>query len=171
MSSSPEYHRSVSYESSWLSCLLANNPNSSFLHIYLPCSSSMQTDRKNQEHLQNRGVLFHCELLKVKKKKDKNVKVRLSLSNLRLMNDTHRQRYHCSRSTGRCSTLLFGHLSHSRLRLVDGWPPGLTFWITGSACFWFSRLVKEPFTCGKAEKKRKELIFLQQSFSHFVTCT
>lgn len=48
----PEYHRSVSYESSLLSSLLAHNPSSSFLHTYLLCSSSMQLDRSSQEHRQ-----------------------------------------------------------------------------------------------------------------------
>lgn len=142
------------------------------------CRVAAQCKRteKTKSTCKTEEYYFTVNFWKWKKKKIKTWKCACLcqkgiMSNLRLMNDTHRQRYHCSRSTGRCSTLLFGHLSHSRLRLVDGWPPGLTFWITGSACFWFSRLVKEPFTCGKAEKKRKELIFLQQSFSHFVTCT
>lgn len=44
-----------------------------------------------------------------------------------ILNCTHRSICHCSRSTGQCSTPPFGHLSHSHLRLVDGWPLGLTF--------------------------------------------
>ena len=56
MSDIPEYHRSVSYESSWLLILLAHNPNSSFLHTYPRCSSSVQVDTRSQEHLHNRNI-------------------------------------------------------------------------------------------------------------------
>lgn len=59
MSNLPEYRRSASYESSGLLSLLAHNPSSSSLHIYLLCSSSMPVDRRNQEHLHNRSV-FQC---------------------------------------------------------------------------------------------------------------
>lgn len=56
MTNLPEYHRSVSYESWGLTCLLANSPSSSFLHTYLPCSNSMQLDKSNPKHLHNRSV-------------------------------------------------------------------------------------------------------------------
>lgn len=104
----PEYHRSVSYESSWQLSLLANNPSSSFPHTCLLCSSSMQLDRCNQEH---------------------------------------RLTCHCSRSTGRCSTLLFGHLSHSRLHLVDEWPLGSTFLITGFLVVFDLAAYRNTFSC------------------------
>lgn len=112
----PEYRRSVSYESSWLSCLLANNPNSSFLHIYLLCSSSAQLGRCNQEHR------LTCQ---------------------------------CSRSTGQCSTLPSGHLFRSRLRLVDGWPLGLTFWIVVSACSFWSSCQKSLSLCTPSDRTDK----------------
>lgn len=49
--SSPECHTSVSCESSWLSCHLANIPNSNSLHTYWLCSSLEPLGRRSQEHL------------------------------------------------------------------------------------------------------------------------
>lgn len=49
--SSPECHTSVSCESSWLSCHLANIPNSNSLHTYWLCSSLEPLGSRSQEHL------------------------------------------------------------------------------------------------------------------------
>lgn len=135
ISNLPEYHRSVSYESSRLLSLLANSPSSSSLHTYLLCSSPRQLDRGSQEHLHNRMDF----IMNFWKRKSMKVCVNVSLVYgqklmAKILNSTHRLTSHCSRSTGRCSTLLFGRLSHSLLHLVDGWPLGSTFQITGSAC-------------------------------------
>ena len=49
--SSPECHMSVSCESWWLSCHLANIPNNNSLHTYLLCSSLESRGRRSQERL------------------------------------------------------------------------------------------------------------------------
>lgn len=68
---------------------------------------------------------------------------------------TYRQTDHWSRSTAQCSTLLFGRWSQSRLILVDGWPPGWTYWFkwNDGCCFFFLTVLP----IGEKEKKNNAL--------------
>lgn len=110
----------------------------------------MQVDRGNQSHLHNGCVNMY--LLKTETPECAWVYLwcmtkKGIMSILDILNRTHRQQNHCSRSTDQYSTVLFGHLSHSHLHLVDGWPQGLTFWINGLLVAFRRRsyLVKRTF--------------------------
>lgn len=114
----PEYHRSVSCESSWLSFLLVYSPGSSVLRTYGLCSSSepmdtwsrvnLNTDMNNlYQYMYTYIYIFVCIVV--------------------VMNGTHRWDSHWRWSTAQCSTVLFGHWSRSPLPPAAEWPLGWTF--------------------------------------------